>query len=65
MRHYVSVLLAVVCLLGTVLLLTQAAMGTVGAPKDNSMEIDELATFAVARYKSRQVGFRESGDDMS
>ncbi|KAG0631549.1 hypothetical protein M758_1G261500 [Ceratodon purpureus] len=58
MRHQVTVLFGVVCLLGTFLSGADAAMGAVGAPKDvgnfaNSVEIDELANFAVDQYKAR------------
>jgi hypothetical protein len=63
-RHQLAVLVAVVCLLGAFRLEAQAAIGIVGAPKDvgnfaNSAEIDELARFAVDKYKARQVGCRE------
>ncbi|XP_024392352.1 cysteine proteinase inhibitor A [Physcomitrium patens] len=56
-NHKVSVLLAAVCLFGIYLVGAQAM--SVGGPKDisnfpNSVEIDELANFAVDQYKSRQ-----------
>ena len=59
MIRILAVLLAVVCLWTTSVAGTQA-MGIVGGPKDipnfaNSVEIDELANFAVDQYRTRQV----------
>lgn len=58
MIRILAVLLAVVCLWTTSVAGTQA-MGIVGGPKDipnfaNSVEIDELANFAVDQYRTRQ-----------
>ena len=65
-----AVLVALACLWIASLAPAHAALGVVGAPKDvpnfaNSVEIDELANFAVDQYKARLVRRHEIGLVMS
>lgn len=58
----VSVLFAVVCVLGASVAAVDATMGVVGGPRPignfaNNLEVDELANFAVDQYKSRLVWY--------